>query len=260
MRRWHLTLVLAGLASGAAWWAPSALPEAPPAKPTAQRNCGATESHGIPATSGELKVAVVLDTSASMTGRPLRVAEELLAEVADRLTPGDSFALISAGDDATVLIPPRSWDQDGAAHLRATLAELYEGGSSDLTAGLLAARRELQQGGEPAGHVLLMTDGQPTEEVQFLSGGSPVGVRLSVVQLGAATSQTPVLSRLARDSGGQHYTVPYEGTARVTAETFTAEVKWVEALRNPPGPAAMPACDKPLVPAGSKEHARALSR
>lgn len=106
-------------------------------------------------------VVVVLDTSLSMAGAPLKRAAQAAGAVLHGLDPMDRFDLVLFGDDAAAL--GDGW-MDASAANRAVAQEALKGlrakGRSDLQAALDLAAKRLADSSD--GVLVLLTDGQPT--------------------------------------------------------------------------------------------------
>jgi hypothetical protein len=125
---------------------------------------------GVPAVGGGFgaaapprDVVLVVDGSASM-GRvvdgstPRDLAVQWARAFVSRLRPGDSVAILVAGDRVRGLVDPPSFDR---AKVDAALAGVRAGrGASDLPAALAEAFRILERTGNPGRDVIVLTDGQ----------------------------------------------------------------------------------------------------
>ena len=103
-------------------------------------------------------LVVVLDRSGSMAGERLEGAKHALITLLDRLDPTDRFGLVTF-DDSVELVVPSGPLTDKAA-VRAQIAAIHAGGSTDLSAGYLRGLQEARRTAGPAGAtVLLVSDG-----------------------------------------------------------------------------------------------------
>lgn len=150
-------------------------------------------------------VVLVIDGSASM-GRTLKgstphdLAIQWARTFVTRLRPGDSVAVLVAGDRVRGLVDPPRFDQ---AKIDAALAGLKTGrGASDLPTALAEAFRILERTGNPRRDVIVLTDGQrfawrPGESGRWallrdLRGRLPVPPRVWSIPFGAGiASEAP---------------------------------------------------------------------
>ena len=142
-------LALVALALARPFWTPSAR----------RRRC----RRGSAEAGGRRDVVLVLDGSDSMGRKvggttPRALALRWARRFVARLRPGDSVAVLVAGDRVRPLVDPPSFDRarvdaalDGVAASR---------GSSDLPAALAEAFRVLERTGNPGRDVIVLTDGQ----------------------------------------------------------------------------------------------------
>lgn len=120
-----------------------------PARPTA-----------VPGQSrAPLAIALVIDRSGSMRGRPLEEARRCAEAMIDRLAPTDSVALVQFDDDVQRLWPAVPIG-DGLA-LKRLLANLQPGGSTALHGGWLEGADSLVElAGRGLCRVVLLSDGK----------------------------------------------------------------------------------------------------
>ncbi|WP_406698615.1 BatA domain-containing protein [Singulisphaera sp. Ch08] len=108
-------------------------------------------------------VVLVIDGSASMgrtlaSSTPHNLAIQWARTLVTQLRPGDSVAVLVAGDRVRGLVDPPSFDR---AKVDAALASLKPGrGVSDLPTSLAEAFRILERTGNPGRDVIALTDGQ----------------------------------------------------------------------------------------------------
>lgn len=145
-------------------------------------------------------VVLVIDGSASMDRKlggmtpralALRWARRFIAE----LRPGDSAAILVAGDSVRELVAPPSFDKKRLDAALANLAGQGGRGSSDLPAALAEAFRLLERTQNPGRDVIILSDGQrnawrPGETARWallrdLRRRLPVPPQLWAVALGA---------------------------------------------------------------------------
>lgn len=194
-------------------------------------------------TRAPVDLAVVVDTSASMGANgKLDQARRATLDLARRLGPPDNFSLVTFADDATVLVP--YGPVIDVARIDRVLASVYQGGSSNLYAGL-------QQGGHTLAsadpdrhrHVVLLSDGEANVGVldaatvrRLAKDLQAEGMTVSTVGLGLDYDED-LLAALA-DAGGGSYHFVDEATSLTAvledelarADQVAVRGVWVEVL------------------------------
>jgi len=112
-------------------------------------------------------VQVVLDRSGSMRGDRLGAARAALSALVDRLDPADRFGLVTFDHEADVVVPTAAVTDKPA--LKAAIAGVADGGSTNLSAGLLRwvqeARRAARAARAAGATLLLLSDGHANDGV-----------------------------------------------------------------------------------------------
>ncbi|MHB1310350.1 MAG: vWA domain-containing protein [Limisphaerales bacterium] len=156
---------------------------------------------------------VVLDRSGSMAGAPLDHAKAAAVLAVRHLRAEDHFALVVFDDQARTVIPLQPATVRRKAGFLQAIADIQDGGSTNLTAGWMLGREELRTAplGTPR-RLLLLSDGQlnvglvETSAVRQIvaSGIEHDRVRTSCLGFGAHYHED-LLAELARATGGQFY-------------------------------------------------------
>jgi Ca-activated chloride channel family protein len=154
-------------------------------------------------------IAIVLDRSGSMTGKPLEFAKQASAGIVRNLRPDDSFSVIVFDDAAQVVIPlQKPVDRQGIIE---SIAQISAGSSTNLMAGWLLGRDELLKAGQDCDKkILLLTDGHlnqgiiEPENVEALtrSGLSKDAIRTSCLGFGDDYNEV-VLAAMSSVGNGQ---------------------------------------------------------
>jgi Ca-activated chloride channel family protein len=101
---------------------------------------------------------VVLDRSGSMAGDRLEGAKSALLALIDRLDPTDNFGLVAFDTSVQVVVPAGPLMNKPA--VKAAIASVDDGGSTDLSSGYLRGLQEARRVAGPAGAtVLIVSDG-----------------------------------------------------------------------------------------------------
>lgn len=97
---------------------------------------------------------IVLDRSGSMANGRLDGAKSALLALIDRLASSDSFGVVAFDDDVQVVVPAGPLSNKPA--VKAAIARITTGNSTDLSAGLLRGLQEARRAAGPAGATLLL--------------------------------------------------------------------------------------------------------
>lgn len=154
------------------------------------------------ATEG-LEVAVVVDTSGSMSGEPMTAAKAAALALLRQLPESVPVAVVSFGATAAV-VAPRSTDR--AAQL-AAVDGLRAGGETALYDGIVLALDQLDAGAASRPAVVVLSDGHDTVSAATVNRatGALAGARalFAAVELRTPESDTAALERMARATGGR---------------------------------------------------------
>jgi len=150
---------------------------------------------------------VVLDRSGSMGGGRLEGAKTALLGLVDRLDPSDNLGIV-AFDDAVQIVVPAGPLTDKAA-VKAAIAAIDAGGSTDLSAGYLRGLQEAQRVAGPTGATLLLiSDGHANAGVtdadqlgSVAAQAKAKGVTTSTLGFGLGYDER-LLAALARGGSG----------------------------------------------------------
>jgi len=173
-------------------------------------------------------VQIVLDRSGSMQGEPLDAAKGSLLKLIERLAPQDSFGLVAFDDTALVIAPMRTMADHDIHALRRAIADMYTGGSTDISAGYLLGLRELTRVGATGGSTLLLiSDGHANageQDPKFFSEvatkSATQKITTSSIGLGTGYDES-ILEALAQGGGGAHR---FAGTIDEAIGAIAAEV------------------------------------
>jgi Ca-activated chloride channel family protein len=172
-------------------------------------------------------IALVIDRSGSMKGRPIEEAKRCAAFVVDQLRPTDSVSLVQFDHRVKRLWPavPRG---DGAV-LKAAIAEILPGGHTDLHGGWREGASTLEAlGGPGLRRVILLSDGQANQGLtddatiaDQCAAWAAGGVSTSTCGLGHRFNEDLMMA-MARAGGGNAY---YGDTADDLMDPFRQELE-----------------------------------
>lgn len=176
-------------------------------------------------------LALVIDRSGSMHGRPLAEARRCAEYVVGKMRPTDAVALVQFDSHVQRLWPAVPLG-DGVA-LRAAIAGIRAGGNTQLHGGWLEGAQALADGAAGAtGHafrrVILLSDGGANEGLTDTAAiaaqctqWAARGVTTSTYGLGDGFNEDLMVA-MARAGGGNHY---YGATAEDLMDPFQQELE-----------------------------------
>ena len=182
-------------------------------------------------------LALVIDRSGSMQGKPLAEAKRCAGFVVSRLTPTDVLALVQFDNRVERLWPAVPLG-DGES-VKSAIARIDAGGTTNLHGGWLHGADSLAGvAGEGLKRVILLSDGCANEGVtdtsdiaQQCAQWAAKGISTSTYGLGNGFNED-LMVQMARAGGGSHY---YGDTADDLMEPFERELDLISrlALRRP---------------------------
>jgi len=187
----------------------------------------------VPATNSlrrpPLNLAVVIDTSGSMEGRPIEDARAAGRSLVESLRDGDRLAVITFDSQAAVLLPSTVINTATRAVAMQRLGTLVARGTTAMAEGLRLGVVEAVGHLDPAGinRVVLLGDGVPNDaagivETAALAGAR--GVTITALGLGLDYDET-LMGNIAQRSGGRFHFI--EDSSAVAA-VFRDEVLRME--------------------------------
>ena len=162
-----------------------------------------------------VNVALVLDRSGSMAGRPLSLAKEGAELALDLLRDGDRFGIVAYDDRIAVVSPSSAATARARAEARELLQAVSAGGSTDLHGGWLQGCEEVARGLTPEAEsrCLLLTDGLAnhgvTDSAEITRHAAELrarGIATSTFGLGDGFDEV-LLQKMAGAGGGNAYWV-----------------------------------------------------
>ena len=172
-------------------------------------------------------VALVIDRSGSMSGRPLEEAKRCAEYVLGKLRPTDAVSLVKF-DNRVQRLWPAAPLGDGVPQ-RAAIAGIHAGGNTNLHGGWKEGADTLTDlSGLGLKRVILLSDGQANEGVTEpeaiatqCAEWAAKGVTTSTYGLGNSFNEELMVA-MARSGGGNHY---YGDTAEDLMEPFQQELE-----------------------------------
>ncbi len=160
-----------------------------------------------------LSVHLVLDVSGSMQGESMQQARTAAQALVDKLDASDDFSLVTFSSDADVRITdgPVGSRRDA---IKKTIAEIKEGGGTNISRGLELGYQQAQTKTIPADAVkvvLLLSDGRANAGILAADGVSKLaldafqnGIQTSTFGLGSEYDGA-LMSAIAEDGAGGYY-------------------------------------------------------
>lgn len=180
-----------------------------------------------------LNIAVVIDRSGSMSGRPLEEAKRCAKAIVDRLGDRDRMSVVAYDNNAEVIYP--SMPVRDREAVRSSIDRIITGGSTALHDGwhLGATQVARHFRAEDVSQVLLLSDGVANHgltDTDRISGHSAdlaaSGITTSTYGLGLNFNED-LMTRMAQDGQGQAH---YGQTAEDLMEPFQTEFDLLSAL------------------------------
>jgi len=178
------------------------------------------------------RLALVVDRSGSMQGKPLREALRCVMHIASHLTPKDQLSLVVYDDQVEVMVPLSEVSSISA--IQQAVDMVHSGGSTDLFKGWLKGAEQLEGGTARAvSRVLLLSDGQANHGETRIShiqqeckAWLEKGVSTTTVGLGRDFNEDLMIA-MADAGGGQQY---YGQTAEDLYDSFDQELSLLQAM------------------------------
>lgn len=156
-------------------------------------------------------VALLVDASGSMEGKPIADAIAASLAMVESLADGDRLTVVAFGSTTETLLPSAELDADSRAEARERIAALQARGTTDLAGGLERAVSEVARHLDPEGinRVVLLGDGVPNDErdIRRIAGeAGGRGIAITSLGLGLDYDET-VMGAIAQLSGGKFHFV-----------------------------------------------------
>ena len=180
-----------------------------------------------------LHVALVIDRSGSMSGRPLAEARRCADFVVNGLSPADCASLTVYDNDVRTLVPLTSAAEK--TRLADAISHIHSGGNTDLHGGWFAGAESLAPytSADVVSRVILLSDGcanhgltDPAAIWAQCTELAAAGVSTSTYGLGRAFNEELMIG-MARAGGGNSY---YGATAEDLMDPFREELALLNAL------------------------------
>jgi hypothetical protein len=189
-------------------------------------------------------VAVLLDSSGSVSPRELDRARQLSLEVLRSLPPGSEVAVFTF-DDQSRLVLPRTTRADEVK--RALDGARTGGRHTALYDALYDASRYLRDSGADRTAILLITDGRDEQSTLNVEDGLRLAEegRIPVFAVGVGQVEERGLRRIAKLTGGQYHGAREASGAQLVAAMMAAAPAARPAGPSSPQPGTMPRAPAP---------------
>jgi Ca-activated chloride channel homolog len=160
-----------------------------------------------PSRHAPANVALVIDTSGSMIGKPIDDAREAARALVRSLADGDRLAVVAFGTRAEVLQPSIELDGSARSAIEEKLAAMQARGTTDLAAGLARGLEQLGEALDPDGinRVVLLGDGIPNDAAGvpgLVESSRSRGITITALGLGLDYDEA-LMAKIAQGSGGK---------------------------------------------------------
>jgi Ca-activated chloride channel family protein len=159
---------------------------------------------------GPINVALVIDTSGSMEGKPIEDARAASLAMMESLSDRDRLAIIAFHSRTELLVPSTELDGESRTLIREKLASMKAQGTTDLAGGLRAGLAEVQKAFDPHGinRIVLLGDGVPNRPSgirELADSAGAQAIPITALGLGLDYDES-LMGAVAQRSGGQfHY-------------------------------------------------------
>ncbi|MCC7174507.1 MAG: VWA domain-containing protein [Bryobacterales bacterium] len=171
-------------------------------------------------------VVLVLDKSASMSGRKIEMARASATGVIENMRPTDMLGVLTFDNSFQWAADIRRVE-DGTA-LKKLVAGIESDGGTQIWPALAEAYSKLQPVNATYKHILLLTDGisEAGDSMKLAEQAAAERITISTVGLGRDINQ-PYLEKLAALANGRSYMVPDpEGLAQVVLRDVVQHTGW----------------------------------
>lgn len=190
-----------------------------------------------------LNIALVVDASGSMAGKPLEFAIDAARRVVNALSDQDYLSIVSFNSEVKDHVASEKMTPDGRARALQSLENISANGTTNLSAGWLRGAEHVARGmesGSPSQHrVIVLSDGHANEGIV---DPAPLATHAEQLALrGLFTSSVGIgddynsqtLEAIAVHGGGTHHRAarPQEIVEVVTAELQDIRLTTAESIR-----------------------------
>lgn len=155
-------------------------------------------------------VALVMDTSASMAGEAIEKARAAAATLLDSLQNGDTISVVAFGSKPKLIAPATLVSEASRERIKEDIAQIVEGGTTNMADGLASALAELRKShvadGDQLNRIVLLSDGVPNDAGSVAAQAhAAASYRTPITALGLGLDfHETLLAELARTTGGRY--------------------------------------------------------
>lgn len=179
-----------------------------------------------------VNVALVIDTSGSMEGKPIEDARAASLAMIRSLKDGDRVAVVAFHSKAEVLLPSTLLGDDEREEIEEKIGAMRAQGTTDMASGLDVGLSEVMSNLDPKGinRVVLLGDGVPNREPGIREAAQRAGDRgVTITALGLGDDYNEsIMGAVAQLSGGRFHDI--KDSKQVTA-FFQNEVLRLQGVR-----------------------------
>lgn len=160
-------------------------------------------------TPTERHVALLIDTSGSMSGRKIENAKDGAKNALDHLDETDYVSIVGFNSDTDTVLPMTEWKTMTESDVKSDIDDIRAGGGTDIYKGLETVRDQLVQDAPSSvsaiKRIILLSDGQDRYDADtyrdLASDFDDDGISIIAAGIGAAYDESVILA-LANASGG----------------------------------------------------------
>ena len=174
-------------------------------------------------------LALIIDTSGSMRGKPIEDAKQASLALLDALSDGDVLSITAFHSRGEVFVPATKLSSVTRIEAREQIGRMRARGTTDMQAGFNLAWQEVNRMRHVKGinRIVLVSDGIPNDPKPMASWAEAArqqGMSITTLGLGLEYDET-LLTELAQRSGGRFH---YVEKAAQVASVFRDEVLRLE--------------------------------
>lgn len=180
---------------------------------------------------GPVNVAVAIDTSGSMEGKPIEEARRAALQMMDALKDGDRLAVVAFHSKTEVLLPSTELSPEIRDDVKQRISAMKAQGTTDMAGGLETAISQVRSSFSQKGvnRVVLLGDGIPNNEGNLVYSAQQAaqgGIAVTTLGLGLDYDEA-LMGKIAQVSGGRFR---YIATSDKVAAIFQEELSQIDSV------------------------------
>lgn len=182
-----------------------------------------------------VNVALVIDRSGSMIGRPIEDAKLAAQDFVNRLRNGDSVSIVSFSDHARVDFPAQKVTAESRQEIHRAIQRIHANGGTNISDGFERGVGELRRTHEERSidRIILLTDGHPNygktatrDLVELAREHQRMGVAMTAIGFGLNYNED-LMASMADAGGGNYY---FARDQQAVATAFATEFQQLNSI------------------------------